>query len=160
MKESNTKINNELDICSICLDIIINNEKKDLNIVHDISHVYNKIIEEIKNIIITQYYIYIDILNDINYDNYEILECSHKFHKKCINEWKKKNNICPLCRNIINTDKYNCKYNEFKDDQYNELYRNRVIINYSANFTIIIIVMVLIQYYNLLSSYNNLIKIN
>ena len=34
------------------------------------------------------------------YEKEEIskLGCGHKFHKKCINLWKKKNGKCPLCR--------------------------------------------------------------
>ena len=36
-------------------------------------------------------------------NNISKLDCFHLFHDKCINEWRKKNNICPICRkNIIN----------------------------------------------------------
>lgn len=27
-----------------------------------------------------------------------ILNCNHSFHEECINEWKKKKSICPLCQ--------------------------------------------------------------
>ena len=29
------------------------------------------------------------------------LLCGHDFHHNCINQWKKLNNSCPLCRSII-----------------------------------------------------------
>ena len=29
------------------------------------------------------------------------LECNHKYHSSCILKWKKKNNICPICRETI-----------------------------------------------------------
>lgn len=37
------------------------------------------------------------------------LKCKHKFHSKCINEWFKINNTCPLCRlEIENIDLEKC----------------------------------------------------
>jgi hypothetical protein len=30
-----------------------------------------------------------------------IKSCKHMYHKKCILEWNKRNNTCPLCRTII-----------------------------------------------------------
>ena len=34
--------------------------------------------------------------------------CNHKYHIICIDEWKKKYNTCPLCREIIiNKEPYN-----------------------------------------------------
>ena len=41
-------------------------------------------------------------LEDIHKNEEKVLMCNHKFHKKCINKWTKINNICPLCRKIIN----------------------------------------------------------
>lgn len=37
------------------------------------------------------------------YDKIRVLNnCEHKYHKKCIDKWLKKKNICPICRkNII-----------------------------------------------------------
>ena len=31
-------------------------------------------------------------------NNKVILKCNHVFHKKCLHEWSKKSNNCPLCR--------------------------------------------------------------
>ena len=36
-------------------------------------------------------------LDNIRYNGIE-LKCNHIFHKNCIEEWKKYNNICPICR--------------------------------------------------------------
>lgn len=40
-------------------------------------------------------------------NNTTLLQCKHKFHKKCIEKWLQKNNNCPLCRapikNVFNT---------------------------------------------------------
>ena len=33
-----------------------------------------------------------------------ILDCGHKFHEKCIFEWLKINNKCPVCRNDVDFD--------------------------------------------------------
>ena len=36
------------------------------------------------------------------FDNNKVyLNCNHYFHKKCIEEWKKKSNTCPICRSRI-----------------------------------------------------------
>ena len=35
------------------------------------------------------------------------LPCGHKFHRKCIKEWREKgSNTCPICRAVITTSKY------------------------------------------------------
>ena len=40
-------------------------------------------------------------------NNIEKLNCSHLFHIKCINKWRKKNSNCPICRkNIISISNY------------------------------------------------------
>ena len=42
-------------------------------------------------------------------DNITKLNCSHCYHSKCINEWTKNSNSCPICRKqIINDSKNNC----------------------------------------------------
>ena len=33
-----------------------------------------------------------------------ITDCHHKYHDKCIKQWMKKNNTCPICREIINEE--------------------------------------------------------
>ena len=30
-----------------------------------------------------------------------VLKCTHRFHKKCILDWKKRNKMCPICRKEI-----------------------------------------------------------
>jgi hypothetical protein len=32
--------------------------------------------------------------------NVKKLSCNHIFHKKCIVQWKRKSNTCPLCRKV------------------------------------------------------------
>lgn len=36
------------------------------------------------------------LLNDIKY-----LNCCHKYHKKCLNKWKKYKKVCPICKTNI-----------------------------------------------------------
>ena len=36
--------------------------------------------------------------NFMKKDKKILLNCSHEFHKKCLQEWLNKNNTCPLCR--------------------------------------------------------------
>ena len=39
-------------------------------------------------------------LMDIKVNDHTIfLDCIHKFHKKCITEWSKKQTVCPVCQN-------------------------------------------------------------
>lgn len=40
-------------------------------------------------------------LSDIDKYIYTELHCSHKFHLKCLNEWVKNSNECPLCKRVI-----------------------------------------------------------
>merc|ERR1719334_739484 len=32
---------------------------------------------------------------------FTVTACSHSYHKKCITEWKKLSNKCPLCRGLL-----------------------------------------------------------
>lgn len=41
-----------------------------------------------------------------NTNNNIILNCKHKFCKKCISKWVKIRHNCPICRNIINDNIY------------------------------------------------------
>tara|TARA_B100001059_G_C17653544_1_gene485742 strand:+ start:497 stop:859 length:363 start_codon:yes stop_codon:yes gene_type:complete len=44
--------------------------------------------------------------------NYVKTKCNHTFCKKCINNWTKKNNTCPNCRQPLFSSKN--KYNELE----------------------------------------------
>lgn len=50
----------------------------------------------------------------------KLINCNHVFHKYCINEWKKINNTCPLCRKNIS--------NLFKVKIYNTLLKKNMIL--------------------------------
>ena len=51
-------------------------------------------------------------------ENIAVLECGHRFHEKCIIEWLKKHNICPICR---------VKQKIGNDDDYNKNYESRIL---------------------------------
>lgn len=34
----------------------------------------------------------------------QICSCTHKFHKECLNEWKRDHSTCPMCRHDISND--------------------------------------------------------
>ena len=49
------------------------------------------------------------------------LDCGHKFHKKCIDDWSKKEQSCPLCRakiGIKGKDKEKEKEEKTRVDKY------------------------------------------
>ena len=55
-------------------------------------------------------------------ENIAVLECGHRFHEKCIIEWLKKHNICPICRvkQKIGNDDNNKNYeSRLLGDDYN-----------------------------------------
>lgn len=37
----------------------------------------------------------------IEQDKEYITECNHHFCMECLNEWRKKSNLCPMCRGDI-----------------------------------------------------------
>ena len=50
-------------------------------------------------------------------DDLSLLECGHKFHKKCISDWSKKDQGCPLCKAKIDV-KEKEKENKTRVDKY------------------------------------------
>jgi hypothetical protein len=96
------------------IDYLIKRDNIDLLNPHNFNIDYNKFFDEDIN------YDGISIDNDDNIsinsndeekcsiclskiDNYIYtnLSCNHKFHLKCINEWLKNSNECPLCKRIL-----------------------------------------------------------
>lgn len=66
-----------------------------------------KIINSLKYVSIDNLIIECSICLEDNNNSSIVLECGHKFHKKCINNWIKecrhsgRHSSCPLCKNII-----------------------------------------------------------
>ena len=71
-------------------------------------------------------------------ENEEILECGHKFHKKCISEWMKKEKKCPICRMELDKDKNDNndinKQNEGEDNTFNNILKNIIKIQNERNY--------------------------
>ena len=44
------------------------------------------------------------------------MECGHKFHRKCISDWLKKEESCPMCRMKFNLKSYENNYNNSKNN--------------------------------------------
>ncbi|PIN10359.1 hypothetical protein CDL12_17049 [Handroanthus impetiginosus] len=42
-----------------------------------------------------------DFLSQLEQDNIATLDCGHKYHKKCINNWLMQKNSCPLCKAYV-----------------------------------------------------------
>lgn len=43
------------------------------------------------------------------------LSCGHTFHFRCLNEWTKSNNSCPLCRKIVRDQNANITNHQLND---------------------------------------------
>ena len=48
-------------------------------------------------------------MNHMNDTNSRTLDCSHTFHKSCLDRWKRRSNTCPVCRAPFDQPKYNVK---------------------------------------------------
>lgn len=66
----------------------------------------------------------IAIISEISTDKINILECGHAFHKKCLEEWMKKSNNYPLCREDIN---------KLKEDEVSKLGKGVLNIQETVN---------------------------
>ena len=40
-------------------------------------------------------------MSDVENGEFKVLNCGHKYHKVCIDDWTKRNNTCPMCRQIV-----------------------------------------------------------
>lgn len=40
-------------------------------------------------------------LDEFENNQRKILECGHSYHEHCLNEWRRENNTCPICRSEI-----------------------------------------------------------
>lgn len=74
LKSNEKNINCINDICVICLEPFLNQKSK-------------KTIPKISSGLVSN-----------THNDYSILNCRHKFHTYCLEQWLKKKNECPLCR--------------------------------------------------------------
>lgn len=74
-------------------------------------------------------------LQDLEYDIIK-LDCNHFFHGNCINDWRKKNNSCPICRKII--------INIIKIEKSNKVSKNFFFISISISLFILFISLIFI----------------
>ena len=85
------------------------NVKTQLPIVNNFTMEENKKPEEDKCIIC------LDIMNNAT----QLLLCGHKYHKKCIDNWKNQKNTCPCCRKpIVYLNPTKNKLTPFKHSNY------------------------------------------
>tara|TARA_Y200000002_G_scaffold157213_1_gene130018 strand:- start:674 stop:1180 length:507 start_codon:yes stop_codon:yes gene_type:complete len=69
----------------------------------------------------------LDVVEDNEF--IKLQNCTHVFHKYCIEEWKKVNNTCPLCRKNIS--------NIFKIKMWNNLCKKSMILEVKEiNFSV------------------------
>jgi len=93
--------------CSICFDKIVASDseinslsKDELKILKDRFEIKSVDLDEIKS----------ELHNIFNNKDFEIKDsiitkkCKHCFHKKCIEQWFKDHNTCPLCRYEFKND--------------------------------------------------------
>ena len=68
----------------------------------------------------------LDILSSLDKKNETVaLECNHQFHKKCIEKWLEKHDICPLCRTKLQIDDLNKKFSMNSQD--NSTYQSSLL---------------------------------
>lgn len=107
-----------IGICIFCcslnismIDFFLSNENSNhnhnRNIESDQILINMNNINNINNMNIINNVIYIDdtkeccICLDKNINEWVCTSCNHKFHKQCINDWRKTKNTCPICRSNL-----------------------------------------------------------
>ena len=53
------------------------------------------------------------------------LECGHSFHQNCLNEWRKENNTCPICRGEVKEKTTRYLYNRILETRERQRERQR-----------------------------------
>jgi hypothetical protein len=63
------------------------------------------------------------------YHDIRQLKCGHKFHLKCIYDWSKSNQTCPLCRiSILKQNQFNVGLYMYAFKQHNTDLMNEILI--------------------------------
>lgn len=112
----NNNLQNEIYLCEI-------------NMLNELNH-YNNIVENNLTCAVCFTDFYSNLTSNHTNNDICIISCNHYFHKKCINEWLKIQNNCPLCRKKCKI--YNKNKKEFISDNNNfvfSLYNNEEFNN-------------------------------
>ena len=64
-----------------------------------------------------------------------VLDCGHKFHEKCIVEWLKKHNKCPICRIDVKFDNNNnCNFTNYQSSTVLDRNNYEFVIDIQSDF--------------------------
>ena len=97
------EIREDIERNSNLIDRLNNIDKSSLNEVNS-NEIEELEIDDkmIENILINKDKCIICLNNYIIHDKISYLSCLHLFHSRCIKEWLKISNKCPLCKNRVN----------------------------------------------------------